>query len=519
MTVTIELRWNNPDHPLLHNGTIGFLLDGVPIKARSPSKGVKYFDIEDRDIVPGKTTLLLKGVFTFYVDNDVNLMYFGKYVRTVKPMSGEVLTVRQKYIFINTTMIDPVIEAPFTGPHPLLRNTIIQKFAWITVDTNFVDVTDFWKNYAVDWDVFERDCPAGITFKALAYTGDQQNNWIWLASFPTVCETKPALGVLVHFPYAQITYTQIGQSHDMWFPNRYLLNPDPTDPPDDPVRGLRFSARIRPNPPPLLDEPFVDYYVRRAGFLKSLLDSGKAVVLFYLVPKMGNQPVDSFGPVTVRPILSEMTESALKVLHAQGVIGKGQYNVTKNRLGISVYSGAGYSVYPALNKNSDFIDEFYEMDGADLVAVSKTVRDAILRRQKLPENQKNHFTYVMTWFINRVDAGANPCLRMTGWLQRNANKILFNELSPEPGGSVSVSPPPDHEDAFFTLPTIPPDPAKPDEHGSAWWNECLTTLHGQAQNNARHDGDVRHQFPLQGGPGAPADGHYMYHFLKDSRFL
>jgi hypothetical protein len=484
MSVSLELRWLYPHHPLLQSNTFDILLDGASVKPKTESRGIKRFSIADEDIVPGKTTLLLKGRFTHSVKNKVNLKDVdGNKVGTADPMSSDVLTVEQKYNFVSTSRIISVTEPPFAGNHPLIIDGSVQKSARITIDTTFVDVTEFWKNYSWDWQEYSIDSPDGITFRALAYTGNQQNTWIWLASVPKICKTKSDVGVLVHFPYPVTNYTGIGESQDMWYPNRHLLEPDPVAPPSDMIRRLRFTAGSG------------DWgFVKRGGFLKSLIDSGKPVVLFYLSPKIAG-----FGPAS-QSSLSNMTRSALRFLHAQQIIGNGEKSIARARFAVSVYSGGGLSALSALVANSNVIDEFYAMDAASLY---KTPNPATVK----------------TWFEKRVKVGVNPCLRLTGWLQRGVNRTLFSQCSGISGGSVSISPPANIgiED-FYLLPTNPPDPAKPDVHGSAWWNECLAEFSGTELDNARKNEFARHQFALQGGPGAPADGHYMYHFLKNSGF-
>lgn len=486
MTIKFSIEWTNAGHSLLSQGTLGLLLDGVPQKPTKKASGVREYLIEDAAIVPGKTKLVLLGGFSLST-NDVKVVDqvgSGGTLRTAPGMTADVLRVRQEYRFISVDELAVVPTSPFTDQHPLVVSTLTVKAVKAQVYTDWVDVTPFWEAYAAEYETFVKEKPASIMFRAIAYTGDSRD-WIWLVCSPPAAQTASSVGAVIHFPYPVTTYTGVASSQDMYYPNRHLLSPDPTEPATgDPGRRSVFTATAG------------DFgAVLRGGFLKGLLDSGKKVVLFYLAPTL-----PGFGP-SVTNKLPKMLDRALRLLHAEQVVAAGATSIARERVAVSGYSGGGFSVTQALQSNASEIDELYAMDLAGFaggIGVAKT------------------------WFDGRKAAKKTPCLRLTGWLQAKPNRTLYGQLAPSPDPDVSVSPPPDSAiDAAYLLPLVPPDASKPNEHGNALWNDCLVEYTAQsaaAETLARKNEFARHQFGLQGASGNLAGGQYFAEFLRKSHF-
>jgi len=477
--IIINVRWDNPAHALLQEGTLGLLVNKVPFKAKTSKPGFKEFVLTD-DVIANLSTLALQGGFRLDAD-EVRLPWE---VDPVAPFSAHVLDVHQDYKLVkNNTELEPIPSAPFTGPHPLVTTSHVASsktpVVEIHVNTQFVDVTPFWAKYAAWSEEFETDRPKSVDFIAMAYTGQPGRDWIWFAGIPTAAKTAANPSCFVYYMYQGRLYTKIVQEHDMFEVNRHLLSPTPT--------SMEDHARDVFTPKPVI---WKSYWYLRAGFLQALEDSGKKVVLLYPLPDAPTDPKGTaYGPGTSNK-LPEMVGAAFRFLHALQKIGRGSDSIARRRLALGGYSAGGFGMWQSMINNFVHVDELYSFDA-----------------QATP----GKLLFVQQWITQRRNQKSLPSpdvrLRLTGSLQMDANTAIFDAVAPVLGpGKCSISPPRGQEQSFWTA------------SGNPWWNAMLTKFPSGSVElaEARADGTARHQFALQGGSTTAAAGGYLLEFLRRS---
>jgi hypothetical protein len=475
MTIRLQVRWPNPNSPMLGVPTVIVTADDAPIASVSEAPGNHQFDIPD-----GTATVQLDVEFKPTVPTRLGGQ--GAFV---------VLKADQSYVVDGTTLqVDP---SPFRmangelitqNVHPLIDTTSTgNAIAGVTiaeVRTEFVDATAMWRARADPalLAIFDAEREVEIAFVVIGATGT--NPPMWFATFPVGLEPPtPEVGTLVFFRPTVSAYTQVfnaAPKETQERLNRYLLTPRDS-------RSPIFVNGVPQAPDP--DSFFFhsNEFFARTSFQRALVLSGKPIVLLQPWPQG-----TVFGDAQTAK-LPKLLNQILRFLRGMGHIAANQPTVSLGRLGLSGASAGGPGIFGALRGSLSLVRELYLFDPRFL----STAADVIIQ-----------------WAARTPDFR----LRMTGEIAFASMHAIEASVKQRVTGEAG--------DLFLTA--LPETKARWEtvaKGGWPWWNFFIA-FHPED----RQDSFAHHQFVIFGGVEFETlpDGTvarfttFMEDFLKGSGF-
>ncbi len=287
-----------------------------------------------------------------------------KQIGTAPAMSREVWSAEQTFTVDAKGGLSADDMPDFKGPHPLIELTDASNtngVALVTLDLTFVDVTEFFKAYQRPDDAqeYKDDHKEKVEWRALGFTPG--NPLIWHVSIPEACTSASKMGCLVFFRPSNQQYQRLDQLQDEYGELvRYLLAPMTLD--AEVVKHvLRLDLARRSDRLSLVGvdgEPRL-FDLLRSGFEQALARSKKKVII--LQPWPMNV---SFGAAASSD-LPDHCDAVLNLLWAKQLVGKGQSEATRRRLGIAGFSAGRHALWSTLDLNLDDVDEVYAFDAGD----------------------------------------------------------------------------------------------------------------------------------------------------------
>lgn len=453
MTIRLQVRWPNPNHPLLANPTVTVLADDAPVASISEAPGNHQFDIPD-----GTAAVQLSVEFTPVIAAR----------RGGSPAPFVVLRADQAYRVDGTTL--EVDTTPFRlvngelisqNVHPLIDTTSAgnaQAGATIAeVRTEFVDATELWRARADPdlLDIFDAEREREMGFAVLGATGSSPP--MWLASFPLdMTPPSPEVGTLVFFRPTVSLYTQVFDADPKETQeriNRYLLSPRDSRSPViiNGVAQPRNSDTFFFHGPAPTDEFFL-----RTSFQRAIVQSGKQILFVQPWPQGTN-----FGDAQTAK-LPKLVNGVLRFLRGSGHIGANHPTISLGRLGLSGASAGGPGIFGALRSNMPLVRELYLFDPRFL----STAADAVIQ-----------------WASHTPDFR----LRMTGEIAFASVHAIAQSVRQRVSGEAA--------DLFLTaLPETKARWEPVSAGGWPWWNFVIGFRPQERQDSFAH-----HQFALFGG--------------------
>lgn len=480
MSIRLQVKWPNPNHPVLQNPTVTVLVDDAGIAALSQAPGDHQFDIPD-----GSVSVRLA----------VDFKLRGR-DNSGAPFENVILAADQAFIVVGNTLVpDPLPFRMVNGEivsqnvHPLVdlisTGNAAAGVSIAEVRTEFVDLSFVWTLVADPraLDEFAADTEREIAFVAIGATGITPP--VWFASFPIGLSPPAAeVGTLVFFrPSVTFGYTKMSDMNGFEVQNalnRYLLSPRDSRSPLI-VRGV---PQLRdPQNFFFVDGPRAPIFLR-ASFQRSLAQSGKPIVMLHPWPQGGT----NFGDAATAK-LPTILKGILRFLRGMGFIGGSFPNIAPGRLGLAGYSAGGPATYAALRANAAFVRELYLFDTMFLSGSA----DAVIQ-----------------WAARTTDFR----LRMTGEVSFASMHAIRNSVLKRVSGEAGdafVSAFPETKARYQTEP----------EGGWTWWNFTIRKI-----PQSRLDFHNHHQYVLYGGTqfetGPDADAlsftPFMEEFLKGSGY-
>ncbi|EYF00476.1 hypothetical protein [Chondromyces apiculatus] len=347
MTLRVRVKWPNAGTPLLPEAHADVQLEagGAPLPIAHRGPGVREFEVPE-----GTAKVTLKARFVAALGGVT--LADGT---AVPPQKHEVLRVEQPYDVVEgETTLAPVNLPAYIKGHPLVDTSAVANVrgaVLLQLRTEFVDITPFWKAYALHHGEYARDRTDRVTLVVVGSTG--ASPLIWFACVPDACHAplRPGISALVFFRPSNYAYSRVDEPHDAFGLNRYLLAPVATDE-IDPAAPPPYWARDQ-----FTADPQGSLWAwLRCGFERALASSGKPAVLLIPWPSALD-----FGRATSAE-LPVLAEGVIRLLWATQRLAKQRGAIHLGRLALSGYSAGGLGLWAAFANNLERTGEVYAFD-------------------------------------------------------------------------------------------------------------------------------------------------------------